>query len=178
MPAPAAALAPLPPVVVRSSSESAQLPDDAVALPLRMSILSAVASPSPSDGMTVHAACGQSSVDAASTNLPVQPHVEVQLTLRLTLETFSNLGCPGDPYAAFDTGMGGGLAYASPLRKNLWLVAAAGMYGMPSRGEGVGATGVDLMWKSPSGRTTSVWVGTVSTTKRGTRIMARVGGTF
>jgi hypothetical protein len=168
----------LPPVVVPPRADPpGTAASDAIALPMRLSLLSSVAPLSPPGG------CSQPSVDAAGTILPVQPYVHVQLTMHLTLEVVSNLGCPGDPYAVFDTGMGAALTYSAALRPNLWLVAAAGAYatstGVPGRPGGARpvVTGLDLVSKSASGQTTSVGVGTVSNT-RGARVMARVGGSF
>ena len=103
--------------------------------------------------------------------------MEVPLTLRLTFHAFSNLGCPGDPYATFDSGAGVGVSYVSKLRKNLWLVVAAGSFTMPATGRTATSAGADLMWKGKSGRTTSVGVGTMGT-KPGTRVMARVTSSF
>jgi hypothetical protein len=170
-PAPPAALAPLPPIVVPTRADPpGATPADAIGLPLRLSMLSSIPSGSPAGG------CSQPSVDGANTILPVQPSVRVQLTLRLTLELVSNLGCPGDPYAAFDTGIGGGLTYAAGLRPNLWLVAGAGTYGTSHRGTSA-VSGLDLVTKTASGDSRSVGVG-ASTKGPGTRVMARVGGSF
>ncbi len=154
-------------------------PDDALALPMRLALLSSAGadSSSPSVGRSPVGGCSEASVDAAGTILPVQPHVEVEVTMRLTLELVSNLGCPGDPYAAFHTGMGGGLTYAAPLRPNLWLVAGAGLYGTTTRG-GAAVTGLDLVTKTASGDSRSIGVGATSKPGRGTRVMARVGGSF
>jgi hypothetical protein len=169
---PSPVVAPLPPPIgwATPAAPADATSGDALGLPMRMSMLSSLPSGAPAGG------CSQPSVDAAGTILPVQPYVRAQLTMRLTLEMVSNLGCPGDPYAAFDTGVGASLSYAAPLRPNLWLVAGAGTYTTSTRGSAA-LTGVDLVWKQPSGRTTSVGVGTVSTS-RATRAMARVGGRF
>lgn len=142
-------------------------PTDAVTLPLRLSLMS----PGASHG------CGQASVDSAGTILPVQPHTEVQLTLRLTFQAFSNLGCPGDPYAAFDAGMGGGLAYTSPLRPNLWLVGSVGGYGTPATGRSTSAAGLDLVIKDGD-RSTHVGIGATAPRGRGVRVLGHVGGSF
>jgi hypothetical protein len=119
--------------------------------------------------------CGQESVDSAGTILPVQPHTQVQVTMRLTLVGFSDLGCPGDPYAAFHTGMGGGATYASPLRPDLWLVWSGGAYA--TRTGSTPATGLDMAWKVGD-RAMSAGVGATAPRGRGVRVMARVGGSF
>jgi hypothetical protein len=57
---------------------------------------------------------------------PLQRQTYLPLTSRLVLHGFSRLGCP------LDAGAGGGLTFAMPLPKDLWLVAAAGVYGQPA----------------------------------------------
>jgi hypothetical protein len=145
---------------------------DPLSLPLRTSFLTAggASAAEPPGG------CSQPSVDAAGTILPVQPHVQVQLTLRLTLQAFSNLGCPGDPYAAFDTGVGGGVTYGVPVAPNLWLVGSAGVYGGHLGVTAEGA-GVDLITNTGE-RSTSVGVGLKTPRGRGVQVLGRVGGTF
>jgi len=171
--APAPAPAPAPPVVapavVADPSTAAQ---DPVSLPLRMTFLT----PGTGGHFGSTGGCSQPSVDDAGTILPVQPHLQVQITLRLTLQAFSNLGCPGDPYAAFDTGVGGGFTYEAPIRPNLSLVGRAGAYGR-SPGATSRTVGADLIWKTPE-RSTSVGVGATAPTGRGVKVLARVGGSF
>ncbi len=174
--------APAPPVVaptvVADPSSAAQ---DPVSLPLRLTFLNAGGAVQgvPPGG------CSGPSVDEAGTILPVQPHLQVQLTLRLTLQAFSNLGCPGDPYAAFDTGVGGGLTYEVPIHPWLSLVASAGAYAQSASATSTTLStirksktvGVDLMWKAPE-RTTSVGLGVTTPASGGVRVMPRVGGSF
>jgi hypothetical protein len=57
---------------------------------------------------------------------PVERYSYLRLTPRLTLHGFSSGGC------AVDAGLGGGLTYAAPLGKKLWLVSAVGFYALPS----------------------------------------------
>ncbi|HEY0468793.1 MAG TPA: hypothetical protein VGC79_31585 [Polyangiaceae bacterium] len=85
----------------------------------------------------------------------------LRLTPQLVLHGFSSLGC------AVDAGMGGGLSYAVPLRKGLWLVPSAGFYALPSAGGGTTwgspsvttSARVDLVKQLGWGRTLSVGLG-------------------
>ncbi|HET7545731.1 MAG TPA: hypothetical protein VFK05_37945 [Polyangiaceae bacterium] len=83
----------------------------------------------------------------------------IRLTPQLVLHGFSTLGC------AIDAGMGGGLTYAVPLRKSLWLVPSAGFYALPNSVGGgaaarvTAAARVDLVKQLGWGRTLSVGVG-------------------
>jgi hypothetical protein len=56
----------------------------------------------------------------------VQRFASVRLTGALTLQGFSSAGCP------VDGAIGAGLTYTVPLRSSLWLVASAGVYGVPA----------------------------------------------
>jgi hypothetical protein len=58
--------------------------------------------------------------------LPMQRETAIRLTPRLTLVGFSQSGCP------LDAGMGGGLVYAVPVHKNVWLAASAGAFMTPN----------------------------------------------
>ena len=63
-----------------------------------------------------------------------QYHSFIRLVPRLVLHGYSMMGC------SVDAGMGGGLTYAVPLRKSLWLVPSAGIYVLPnSTGGGAAA---------------------------------------
>ena len=88
----------------------------------------------------------------------VQHYSFLRLTPGLVLHGFSMAGC------AVDAGMGGGLSYAVPLRKNLWLVPSAGFYALPYASGGsapvTAAARVDLVKQLAWGRTLSVGLGT------------------
>ena len=56
----------------------------------------------------------------------VQRFASVRLTGALTLQGFSSAGCP------VDGAIGAGLTYTVPLESSLWLVASAGVYGVPA----------------------------------------------
>ena len=55
----------------------------------------------------------------------VQRFASIRLTAALTLLGFSSAGCP------VDGAIGAGLTYTLPLESSLWLVASAGVYGVP-----------------------------------------------
>jgi hypothetical protein len=55
----------------------------------------------------------------------VQRFASIRLTAALTLQGFSSAGCP------VDGALGAGLTYTVPLDSSLWLVASAGVYGVP-----------------------------------------------
>jgi hypothetical protein len=121
-------------------------------------------------------------VAAAGTIFPTRPYAQIPLAPRLVLHGFSDLGCPGDPYAALDAGAGGGLTYALPLSPTLWLVPSAGGYIIPSHdyipARGVAAVGLDLAAKTrQEGVLLTTGIG-VSTIGRGVRWIPRIGGTF
>jgi hypothetical protein len=56
----------------------------------------------------------------------VQRFASIRLTGALTLQGFSSAGCP------VDGAIGAGLTYTVPLASSLWLVAGAGVYGVPA----------------------------------------------
>jgi hypothetical protein len=172
-PAPASVL------ITGATTDSSTLPPNAASLPFRLSLLTTLYPLGPAFGV---GGCSGPSVAAAGTIFPTQPYTQLQLTPRLTLHGFSDLGCPGDPFAPLDAGAGGGLTYALPLRPNVWLVGSAGGYGVPGHlglpARAAAGGGLDLVvQQQKSGRTLSSGIG-VSTTGRGVRVMPRVGGTF
>jgi hypothetical protein len=98
----------------------------------------------------------------------MQRYTFLQLTPRLVLHGFSSTGC------ALDSGVGGGVTYTVPLKKNMWLVGSAGVYAIPGRGAALRArtrsdAGLDLMVRPAQDRTLSVGIG-----RRGVRF----GGSF
>jgi hypothetical protein len=163
-----------------SPSDTSALPPDAASLPLRLALLTGVYPMGPAFGTV--GACGELSVAAAGTIFPTQPYTQIQLTPRLVLHGFSDLGCPGDPYAQLDAGVGGGLTYSMPLRPGMWLVGSAGAYGIPAHdtipARNIFGAGLDVAVKAPkSGNVLTTGVG-VSTRGSGVRFIPRVGGTF
>lgn len=91
----------------------------------------------------------------------VQRYSFVRLAPQLVLHGFSMAGC------AVDAGMGGGLTYAVPLTKSLWLVPSAGLYAQPNWGGGTSAlvtaaARVDLVKRLGWGRTLNFGLGTRS----------------
>jgi len=170
-PTPPSSPPPLPAVIVHGPAQDPSgPPQDPLSLPLRLSMI-------PPSGGASPGGCGALSVDDAGTIFATQPYLQVQLTLRLTLQAFSSLGCPGDPYAAFDSGAGGGFTYIIPLPKSFWAVASGGFYDQPSKRRRTGALGADIVQKGADGTSTSLGIGGASST-RGVRVVPRVGGTF
>jgi hypothetical protein len=88
----------------------------------------------------------------------VQRYSFLRLTPQLTLHGFSMAGC------SVDAGMGGGLTYTVPLRRNFFLIASAGSYAQPNFGGGktftTSAVRVDVVKQLAWGRTLSVGLGT------------------
>jgi hypothetical protein len=161
-----------------AAADSSALPPDAASLAFRLALISSMYPVGPAFGT---GGCGALSVAAAGTILPTQPYTQIQLTPRLVLHGFSDLGCPGDPYASLDAGMGGGLTYAMPLRPALWLVGSAGAYGVPAHdvvpARAVVGGGLDLVTKTKDNRVFTTGIG-LSARGGGVRIIPRVGGTF
>jgi hypothetical protein len=97
----------------------------------------------------------------------MQHATSLQLVPKLTLFGFSRGGC------AIDAGVGGGVAYATLLRKDIWLVASAGILHLPHAGPG-GASitrfdvRADVVFARPKGRSYTVGVGTRGVTFGGT----------
>jgi hypothetical protein len=181
--APAIVLPPPASSVLTSSpthvSDSGTLPPAAASLPLRLSLLGAVYPLGPTFGS---GACGAASLAAAGTIFPTQPYTQIELSPRLVFHGFSDLGCPGDPYALLDTGAGGGLTYSLPLRPALWLVASAGAYGVPAHdylpARSAFGGGLDVAVQEPkTSNVLTTGIG-ISTRGRGLRVGPRIGGTF
>jgi hypothetical protein len=128
---PGAAMAPqvttlqLSPLFGEPTGSGGALPPALAVLPLRLALLGDAF---PIAGALGGAPCAprEGPSGNASWGFPVQRQAVLPLTSRLVLHGFSSLGCP------LDAGMGGGLTFAAPLRRDLWLVAAAGVYGQPS----------------------------------------------
>jgi len=93
----------------------------------------------------------------------VQRHSFLRLTRQLVWHRFSMAGC------AVDSGSGAGLSYAIPLRKQLWLLPSAGVYRLPTPGDGTSplvtsAARLDLVAQLDQGHTLSVGLGARSGT--------------
>jgi hypothetical protein len=88
---------------------------------------------------------------------PVQRSAVMFLTPRLQLHGFSSVGC------LIDGAIGGGLTYVTPLRRDLWLVASAGIYGVPPHLPSVGQVHtdarLDVVKRTSDNRTYSVGIG-------------------
>ena len=93
----------------------------------------------------------------------VQRFASVRLTRALTLQGFSSAGCP------VDGAIGGGLTYTAALQPSLWVVAGAGVYGVPAHAPFPARSSsdarVDLTKQLDSGRTLTLGVG-----RRGIRL--------
>jgi hypothetical protein len=87
----------------------------------------------------------------------VQRFASVRLTDALTLQGFSSAGCP------VDGAMGAGLTYAVPFESSLWLIASAGVYGVPGHApyppRQSSDVRMDVTKRLDSGRTLTVGVG-------------------
>ena len=90
----------------------------------------------------------------------------MQLVPRLTLIGFGRGG------RACDAAVGGALVYATPIRKDIWLVASAGILHLPQALAGTpratGQARVDLVFAQPKGRSLAVGIGTRGLTFGGT----------
>ena len=87
----------------------------------------------------------------------VQHQVYLAITPQLVLHGFSRGGCP------LDAGIGGGLTYAEPVSKSVFLVASAGTFSLPSvlTGRVVTKSGArfDLVFRSAPDRAWGVGLG-------------------
>jgi hypothetical protein len=110
------------------------------------------------------------STGAATAGVPgfaMQHATALQLVPKLTLFGFSRGGC------AIDGAVGGAIVYATLLRKDIWLVASAGVLHLPHAGPG-GASitradvRADIMFARPRGHSYTVGVGTRGVTFGGT----------
>jgi hypothetical protein len=134
--------------------------------PTRLSLMSTLTPLGPSLGPD----CAMEAEAAGNTfhGFPVQRYTFLQLTPRLVLHGFSSTAC------ALDSGIGGGITYTIPVKKDLWLVASAGAYAIPGGSAALPTrkrtdAGLDLVMRPAPNRTLSVGLG-----KRGVRL----GGSF
>ena len=115
--------------------------------------------------------CGEApeSTGAATAGTPgfaAQYTAAVKLVPRLTLVGFGRGG------RACDAAAGAALVYATPIRKDVWLVASAGILIVPQARAGTppstGQARVDLVFARPRGRSLAVGVGSRGFTFGGT----------
>jgi len=107
----------------------------------------------------------------------VQRYSYLPLAPQLVLHGFSSAGCP------IDSGIGGGLTYAVPLRKSLWLVSSAGLYTLPTpigagRAPVTTAARIDFVKKLGWGRTLSLGLGARLGSGTGQFNALNFGGSF
>jgi hypothetical protein len=140
------------------------------AAPLRLSLEGGIA---PEAGGFANCVSREDGAGNSVGGIPVQHFAAFQLTPRLVLSGFTQLGCP------IDAGIGGVLTYTIPLADSLWLGAGAGVYGAPGQVPLFGGLGpslaqaarggasaidmaarTDLIWKTKSGRPFTLGVST------------------
>jgi hypothetical protein len=103
------------------------LPAQLAVLPLQTSLQLSFFPPSPAIGPEMTACQPYRDPSGNTSNgFAVRPLTSFSLTPRLTLHGFSNLDCP--TYGTF----GGGVTYTAPIASKLWVVAGAGVYGLPA----------------------------------------------
>jgi hypothetical protein len=116
--------------------------------------------------------CRDNGVESAGTatagvpGFPAQHAAALQLIPKLTLFGFSRGGCQRD------AGAGGALVYATPIRKDIWFVASAGILHLPHAGPGgapvtKGHARMDLLFARPKGHSYAVGIGTRGVTLGG-----------
>jgi hypothetical protein len=124
---------------------------------------------------------GCSSREDASGNsingFPIERYSYLRLIPRLTLHGFSSSGC------AADAGLGGGLTYAMPLGKKLWLVSSVGLYGLPPIDSALSAVvsasaRVDIVKQLPAGHVLTFGMGTRNRTGAALFNAVSFGGNF
>jgi hypothetical protein len=119
---------------------------DTALLPLRLSLAGTF------PYARVVPACANSSENAgAKASLPQQRAAALRLTPALSLVGFSTTTCPVDSQASV------GVVYVAPIRRDLWVVASAGVtlyptttFAPPAAGPRTDAR-VDLTWKRDGG---------------------------
>jgi hypothetical protein len=114
------------PLLGEPTGGSGDLPPYFASTPLRLSLMGEmypIAAALGDDGCHSRTDASGNSVNG----FPVQRYTMLSLSPRLVLHGFSRAGCP------LDAGAGGGATYTLPLRSNLWLVASAGAYALPSQ---------------------------------------------
>lgn len=128
--------------------------------PIRLSLFSMAV---PAGGSAADTGCGEpveatGTVTAGAPGFATHYAAAIALVPRLTLVGFSRGGC------ARDAAAGGALVYATPLRKDVWLVASAGILHLPQARPGTppttGQVRVDVVFARPQGRSYAVGIGT------------------
>lgn len=135
--------------------------------PIRLSLMSmAVPAGGPDASGCGEAPESAGTATAGASGFAAQYTAAVQLVPRLTLVGFGRGGRP------CDAASGGALVYATPIRKDVWLVASAGILHLPQALAGTprttGQVRVDLVFAQPKGRSLAVGVGTRGFTFGGT----------
>jgi hypothetical protein len=134
--------------------------------PIRLSLLALA----PPVGAADPACAGSvESTGTATAGVPgfaMQHAAAVQMIPKLTLYGFSRGGCQ------LDAAAGGALVYATPIRKDIWFVASAGILHLPHAAAGrpvtTGQARMDLLFARPKGHSYSVGIGTRGITFGGT----------
>jgi hypothetical protein len=148
------------------AGDRGDLPPELAVLPLRLSLQSSIFPISPALGQDACAPNGDPSGNTIH-GFPIQRSTMIRLSPRLTLHGFSTTACP------LDSAAGGGLTYVAPLRKDLWLVGSAGVYGVPAHAPLPARirndVRLDLVTRAGPDRTLSVGIG-----RRGIKL----GGSF
>ena len=145
---------PFPSLLGEPTGGASALPGYFASGPLRLSLQSGIV---PMAGgfpqcQTLEEASGNS-----VRGIPVLRYTLLRLTPNLVLHGFSSGGCP------IDGGIGAAITYSVPVAPTLWLVAGAGMYGVPSHYPLPARTQqdvrVDLIKQVDAGHSLSVGVG-------------------
>jgi hypothetical protein len=174
------ATAPLVPVAapVRAddgvSGDSGALPVSAAFAPLRLSLVGGLFP----EGITLPGCASREDASGNSVNgFALQRYSFVRLAPGLVLHGFSQGGC------GVDAGLGGGLTFAAPLTKSVWLVSSVGFYALPpldsARSAVVTSSArVDVVKHLGWGRTLSLGLGTRQRTGSSQFSALSFGGSF
>jgi hypothetical protein len=131
--------------------------------PLRLSLQSPIF---PMAGAFPNCAAYEDASGNSVQGFPVQRYTMLQLTPNLVLHGFSSAGCP------IDAAIGAAVTYTVTIAPKLWLVAGAGIYGVPGHyplpPRQNGDLRVDLVKGLDDGRTMSVGIGRRGVTFGGT----------
>jgi len=113
--------------------------------------------------------------EALGTGLPLMGSLAFQLAPRLSVLTFSRLGCP------IASGMGAVMAYEIPVTRSLSFSLSGSVYGMPQAlDKGVAIRGLlraEVVSKDPGGKMTQTW-GIQALGARGTSSTTTVNASY